>query len=134
MPHRRGSAFGKGHVNYSRSDPEFWDFSYHECGYYDITAELDFIRTKNRRKAIVFGYSMGTTETYVYAILRKKHAKKHITGIVSAGCTAYLEHPNQRYLQLAFFAPFIEVIVYTKKNLALLSLEFFEVSQNSRHV
>ncbi|XP_044268490.1 lipase member K-like isoform X2 [Tribolium madens] len=107
LPHRRGSAYGKGHIKYKRSDPAFWDYSYHECGYYDIKAEIDFIRTKNPRKVILFGYSMGTTETYVYAILRKEHAKKHISGIVSAGVTAYLEHPNRFYVQISLAAPYM---------------------------
>ncbi|KYB27363.1 Lipase 1-like Protein [Tribolium castaneum] len=108
LPHRRGSAYGRGHIKYKRTDPEFWDYSYHECGNYDITAEIDFIKTKNPRKVILFGYSMGTTETYVYAILRKEHAKRHITGIVSAGVTAYVEHPNRFYTQISLSAAYVQ--------------------------
>ncbi|KYB27361.1 Lipase 1-like Protein [Tribolium castaneum] len=108
LPHRRGSAYGKGHIKYNRTDPQFWDFSFHECGYYDITAEIDFIKTKNPRKVVLLGYSMGTTETYVYAILRKEHAKEHVAGIVSLGATAYLEHPNSILKHLALVSPYLE--------------------------
>lgn len=133
LPHRRGSSYGKGHIKYNRTDLKFWDFSYHECGYYDIKAEIDFIRTKNSRKIILLGYSMGTTETYVYAILRKEHSKKHLAGIISLGATAYLENVNNLFLRLVLYSPYIEVkyiLCYIKK-LIRLNAEFFEDTEYS---
>ncbi|XP_044260080.1 lipase member K-like [Tribolium madens] len=130
LPHRRGSAFGKGHIKYNRTDSKFWDFSFHECGYYDIKAEIDFIKTKNSQKVILLGYSMGTTETYVYAILRKEHAKKHVAGIISLGATAYLEHPNSILMHLALASPYLEgSLKFRNRNSMFDSWEIQNVEQ-----
>jgi lysosomal acid lipase/cholesteryl ester hydrolase len=111
LSNRRGSAYSKGHVRYNRSDEEFWDFSFHECGFYDIKAEINLIANKTRKsqKIILLGYSMGSTETYIYAILRKKHARRHVAGIVSLSPIAFMRYSGGLVAKLAIASKAIQV-------------------------
>jgi lysosomal acid lipase/cholesteryl ester hydrolase len=111
LSNRRGSAYSKGHVRYNRSDEAFWDFSFHECGFYDIKAEINLIANKTRKskKIILLGYSMGSTETYIYAILRKKHARRHVAGIVSLSPIAFMRYSGGLVAKLAIASKAIQV-------------------------
>jgi len=39
----RGTVFSNTHVKYTTADKEFWDFSFHEMGQYDVPANLNYI-------------------------------------------------------------------------------------------
>jgi len=42
----RGTAFSNTHTKYTVKDPEFWDFSFHEMGQYDVPSNLEYILSK----------------------------------------------------------------------------------------
>lgn len=39
----RGTVFSNTHMKYTVDDAEFWDFSFHEMGQYDVPANLKYI-------------------------------------------------------------------------------------------
>jgi lysosomal acid lipase/cholesteryl ester hydrolase len=39
----RGTVYSNEHVNYTVDQAEFWDFSFHEMGKYDVPANLHYI-------------------------------------------------------------------------------------------
>ena len=43
LGNNRGTTYSREHVNYTIHDKEFWDFSFHEMGVYDLPAEIDYI-------------------------------------------------------------------------------------------
>ncbi|RZC42905.1 lipase member K-like, partial [Asbolus verrucosus] len=112
LPNRRGIIVNnsQGHLYLKRTDKEFWDYSFHESGYYDIKAEVDFIanQTEGAGKIIYIGYSMGTTESYIYASLRKEHANKHIAGIISLAPVAFMKHLKGVLAKVAPYSSFLE--------------------------
>ncbi|XP_063697753.1 lipase 3-like [Culicoides brevitarsis] len=82
----RGTSLSKGHVTLSRNDPQYWDFSFHELGLYDVPAAIDFILNNTKRESLHYiGHSQGCTSILTTAILRPEYQKKIIS--------AYLLHP-----------------------------------------
>lgn len=115
LSNRRGSLNGKVHRDYEKTDEQFWNFTFHECGFYDIKAEINLIADENtsHKKIILLGFSMGSTETYIYAMLRKKHANNHLAGIISISPIAFMTRSGGVIAKLAPFATLIEVcLVY----------------------
>jgi len=46
LGNNRGTVFSYRHVNLTVKDDEYWDFSFHEMGKYDVPANVDFILQK----------------------------------------------------------------------------------------
>ncbi|XP_013147215.1 PREDICTED: uncharacterized protein LOC106110074 [Papilio polytes] len=67
LPNVRGNAYSRAHVSKSIHSAEFWDFSWHEIGLYDLSSIIDYIREKNSEKSqiIFIAHSMGATALLV---------------------------------------------------------------------
>lgn len=62
----RGNKYSKIHINRNKERPEFWDFSWHEMGVYDLPAVIKYISEITRNAEINFiGHSMGATALLV---------------------------------------------------------------------
>ncbi|KAK9503555.1 hypothetical protein O3M35_010088 [Rhynocoris fuscipes] len=71
---RRGNWYSREHSEYSQKSREFWNFSFHESGYYDLPAIIDRIIKITKYQQIIFvGHSMGCTEFFVMASLRPEY-------------------------------------------------------------
>ncbi|XP_048362173.1 lipase member M-like [Sphaerodactylus townsendi] len=58
----RGTTWSRRHQNLSIEQEEFWDFSFHETGIYDIPAAIKFILTKTKQEALYYiGHSQGAS-------------------------------------------------------------------------
>ncbi|XP_045468983.1 lysosomal acid lipase/cholesteryl ester hydrolase-like [Harmonia axyridis] len=89
----RGSKYSNTHEKYTTSDFEFWDWSFHEQGVYDISSQLDVVKKITNRSDIIFiSYSMGGTSSIVYASLRPEHAKKSVKAMIHFAPIVYLSH------------------------------------------
>lgn len=42
----RGSLFGRKHTQINVTDADFWSYSFHEWGYYDLPTIIDHIRNE----------------------------------------------------------------------------------------
>nr|XP_018897743.1 PREDICTED: lipase 1-like [Bemisia tabaci] len=77
LPDCRGNMYSQRHVNLTTADAAFWDFSWHEMGYYDMPAVVDHILNVTSYKNLVYlGHSMGTTMFYVFASTRPEYNEK----------------------------------------------------------
>nr|CAD7415932.1 unnamed protein product [Timema poppensis] len=73
----RGSTYSKEHVSLQSTDNEFWDFSWHESGVYDLPAMIDYVlSTTSQSNLYYIGHSMGTTMFYVMASMRPEYNAK----------------------------------------------------------
>ncbi|XP_073819186.1 lipase 3 isoform X1 [Musca autumnalis] len=62
LGNNRGNIYSRHNVFLNASDPEFWNFSWHEMGVYDMTAIMEFIRGYTAEKRMHFiGISQGGT-------------------------------------------------------------------------
>ncbi|XP_050516831.1 uncharacterized protein LOC114341129 [Diabrotica virgifera virgifera] len=75
-----------------KDEEDYWNFSFHEIGIYDLPALTDYVTKRTKSKVIFVGHSMGSTASYVYAIEKKTHAERNLKGLVSLGPAAYMGH------------------------------------------
>lgn len=74
----RGSIYSNRHVRIPESNKKkFYDFSFHEIGYFDIPASIDFILNKtNQTKLQYFGHSQGGTTFLIMGSTRPEYNQK----------------------------------------------------------
>lgn len=80
LPDARGNYYSRMHAKLNPdTDAEYWNYSFHEIGFYDIPATIDFILNKtNRSKLFHIGHSQGNTVFYVMASERPEYNEKII--------------------------------------------------------
>ncbi|CAH2100276.1 unnamed protein product [Euphydryas editha] len=78
VPNFRGNTYSRKHVRFDpNKDPDYWEFSFHEVGYYDIPAIIDYILSKTvQSQAYYVGHSQGTTDFFVMASQRPEYNDK----------------------------------------------------------
>lgn len=75
----RGTTYSNKHIsiNETINKKEFYDFSWHQIGYFDIPANVDFILQKtNHQKLQYIGHSQGGTTFLVMASARPEYNAK----------------------------------------------------------
>ncbi|XP_078044145.1 lipase 3 [Augochlora pura] len=96
----RGNSYCKKHKKYTTKDKEFWDFSWHEIGLYDLPATIDHILEQTGYDELYYiGYSQGTTAFYVMASEKPEYNPK-IIGMVSLAPIAFLSNQRSPLLKL----------------------------------
>jgi len=54
----RGTVFSNSHVNYTIKDAQYWNFTFHEMGLYDVPANIQYILSETGFDQVVyFGHS-----------------------------------------------------------------------------
>ncbi|XP_070802225.1 lysosomal acid lipase/cholesteryl ester hydrolase-like [Pituophis catenifer annectens] len=62
----RGNIWSSNHKTMKPWQNEFWNFSFHEMGYYDIPAVINFILNKTKQQQLYYvGHSEGTTAGFI---------------------------------------------------------------------
>ncbi|XP_066152578.1 lipase 3-like [Euwallacea fornicatus] len=70
----RGNTYSTGHLTLSTDSVKYWNFSFHEIGYYDIPANIDLISNLNGNSNISFiGHSQGGTAFVSLAATRPEY-------------------------------------------------------------
>ena len=90
----RGNKYCKSHEYYAIDSFEFWQFSFHEMGLYDIPAVIEYIKSVNtsKEKIIYFGHSQGTTLMFSGLTQKFEYYKKNIKLFVALAPVARLAH------------------------------------------
>ncbi|KAH8390951.1 hypothetical protein KR215_002457, partial [Drosophila sulfurigaster] len=66
MLNTRGNIYSRDHKNVNIKPSEYWDFSFHEIGVYDLPAAIDMIiSTTSQPKIQYIGHSQGSTAFFV---------------------------------------------------------------------
>nr|XP_023023035.1 lipase member K-like isoform X2 [Leptinotarsa decemlineata] len=94
LPTIRGGVKSDQHTTLSTSDPNYWDYSFHEMAVYDMPAVIEYISkiTRHRKKIIYIGHSMGATISFVYSNLLRKHATQHLEEIIALSPVIYTKN------------------------------------------
>lgn len=74
----RGNTYSRKHIRLDPDkDPQYWEFSFHETGYFDLTAIIDYVLNKTAQtQAYYIGHSQGTTDFFVMGSLRPEYNDK----------------------------------------------------------
>uniref|UniRef100_A0AAG5CW88 Lipase n=1 Tax=Anopheles atroparvus TaxID=41427 RepID=A0AAG5CW88_ANOAO len=92
MGNARGNRYSRQHDAISPAASSFWKFSWHEIGYYDLPAMIDYILERTGRQRLHYvGHSQGTTGFFVMASTRPEYNAKVIQ-MQALAPVAYMEH------------------------------------------
>ncbi|CAH0722280.1 unnamed protein product, partial [Brenthis ino] len=74
----RGNTYSRKHKRLNPDvDPEYWEFSFDENGFYDLPAIIDYIINATKQTKVYYvGHSQGTTDFFVMGSLRPEYNKK----------------------------------------------------------
>ena len=120
----RGNKYCKEHEKYSPLSFEFWQFSFHEMGIYDIPAVINYIKkvNKSNEKIIYFGHSQGTTSMFSGLVEKYDFYKENIKLFVALAPIARLSYLDSTLLTL---------ISKISMHKLLKQIEVYEVCPNS---
>ncbi|XP_029171213.1 lipase 3-like isoform X2 [Nylanderia fulva] len=101
----RGNIYSKKHTSLSPSSLEYWDFSFHEMGVYDLPAMIKFITNmRSQQLHSCIGHSLGTTTFYVMASERPEIAGM-VQNMISLGPTAFIDNMKGLF---RYMTPFVK--------------------------
>lgn len=77
MGNSRGTNLATNHTNLSTESEEYWTFSWHEIGVYDLPASIDFVLEKTGASQVFYGgHSQGCTSLLVLLSSRPEYNQK----------------------------------------------------------
>lgn len=89
----RGNIFSQAHKTLNKTSHEFWKFSFHEIGVYDLPAIIDYALDKGNTTSLTYcGYSQGTTVFLVLLSMRPEYNSKISTAHLMAP-VAFMRFP-----------------------------------------
>ncbi|XP_065074204.1 lipase 1-like [Ochlerotatus camptorhynchus] len=77
MGNARGNRYSRKHQRLSVTSHQFWDFTFHEIGYYDVTALIDFVLDRTGAQRLHYiGFSQGAMTSFVALSSRPEYNEK----------------------------------------------------------
>ncbi|KAH1026827.1 gastric triacylglycerol lipase [Dendroctonus ponderosae] len=78
LSNMRGNIYSNKHQIFdSEKDPEYWKFSLHEVGQYDLPAIIDYILNITKEHSLYFlGHSVGSTAAFIMGSMRPQYNAK----------------------------------------------------------
>ncbi|XP_067000361.2 gastric triacylglycerol lipase-like isoform X2 [Anabrus simplex] len=96
----RGNVWSSKHVSLHPSSTEFWNFSWHEMGIYDLPAFTDYIlRRTGQEKLSFIGYSMGAT-TFFVMTSEKPEYNKNFNVMIALTPAMYIKYCTSPMLKM----------------------------------
>ncbi|XP_043796542.1 lipase 3-like [Apis laboriosa] len=100
----RGNRYARRHLDMNISDKNYWNFSWHEIGVYDIPATIDYILKKTKKEKIfIISHSQGGSAFFVMASERPEYQNKIIASF-SMAPAVFMSRTNNPLFQI--LAPF----------------------------
>lgn len=101
MGNSRGTDYSEKHKRLNANSSEYWDFSFHEVGYYDLSAKIDYILKVTNQKSLYFvGHSQGSTDLLVLLSMMPEYNQK-IRQAHFMSPVAFMAHPHPLMQMLA---------------------------------
>ncbi|XP_068633467.1 lipase 1-like [Battus philenor] len=105
IANNRGNRYGRNHLYLDpNSNDGFWDFSFHEIGYFDLPAIIDTVLLiSNASKVNAIGHSQGNTVFYVLGSTRPEYNAK-VNVIIALAPVAFLNnipHPLKDIIDIS---------------------------------
>lgn len=110
MGNSRGNRYSKNHTSLNSDYQEFWDFTFHEMGKYDLPANIDYILSKTGYEQVHYiGHSQGTAIFWVLCSEQPAYTQK-ITSMHALAPIAYIhDMKSPLFRTLVLFLDFLTV-------------------------
>lgn len=96
----RGNKHSRRHTNLEPHQAQFWDFSWHEIGVYDLPAMIDYVLNETGQENLKYiGHSQGTTSFFVMASERPEYNEK-IGLMVALSPVAFMSNARSPIVRL----------------------------------
>lgn len=103
MGNCRGTRPSRGHVRLDpngSSSKEYWSFSLHELGVYDLPASIDYILEKTNASQLNYvGYSQGTALFFIMTSVRPEYNEK-IASMIAMAPAVFVKHSQHTFLNI----------------------------------
>ena len=98
----RGNKYSKHHQKFSSNTHEFWSFSFHEMGKYDLPAAFDYITKINKsgEKIIYIGHSQGTAVLFSALTYNLDYFTSKLKLFIAFAPITTLNHLNSNIMKL----------------------------------
>lgn len=108
----RGNRYSRNHITLNPDiDAEFWSYSMHEFGVYDLSAVIDFaLNTTNKEQLSVIGHSEGTSSVFVLTSMMPEYNDK-MKVFVALSPVVYLSDSGLAMKALIRVAPIFNEIL-----------------------
>ncbi|KXJ69900.1 hypothetical protein RP20_CCG025478 [Aedes albopictus] len=124
----RASTEGSSHKSLDRSSAEFWSFSFHEIGYYDLAAMVDFTMAASGSERIqVVAFSEGAAATLI--LLSKRPAYNEKISQLNLLAPAVLLSNSSYTVLAALYVTFKPILPWSLQRFVTGKDEFFGNSQ-----
>ncbi|KAF2902462.1 hypothetical protein ILUMI_03727 [Ignelater luminosus] len=91
----RGSSYSLGHTKMTYKNRDYWKFSFHEMGKYDLPATIEFISKETEGKKVIFiGHSIAASIFLVYEDYYREQAKASISTAIFIAPIVFLTEVN----------------------------------------
>ncbi|XP_055591127.1 lipase 1-like [Uranotaenia lowii] len=110
MGNARGTRYSRKHKLLSTKNPTFWDFSFHEIGFYDVTSLIDYVLDQTAASKLHYvGFSQGAMTAFVALSSRPEY--------------------NDKIIQLHALSPAVYMYRSLSSFLRLLSVSYRQLAQ-----
>lgn len=99
----RGTRPSRGHVRLNSTGAQreqYWSFSLHQIGIYDLPTSIDYILEKTNQSRIhCIGYSQGTSVFFIMTSMRPEYNEK-ITSMIAMAPAVFVKHSQHTFLNI----------------------------------
>ncbi|KAI8434033.1 hypothetical protein MSG28_012183 [Choristoneura fumiferana] len=124
----RGNYYSRRHVKLNPdTDPSYWNFSFHDRGYYDLPAMIDYILQATGEKSLQsIGFSQGTTNHFVLLSSKPEYNNK-LKVFIALAPIAYLHNLIPPVSIIGEIGPILNQLIPSNVN-RILDIKSFERS------
>lgn len=91
LGNNRGNKHSREHISINPNTKEFWDFSLHEMGLYDVPSIVDYIKASAKVDRITYvGHSQGCAQFFALCSLQPQFCKESFTGMIALGPAVFV--------------------------------------------
>jgi pimeloyl-ACP methyl ester carboxylesterase len=127
LGNNRGNKYSRAHRTLNpNKDADFWKFSFHEMGLYDLPAMINFIKSHTGREKISYiGHSQGTAQLFAAMTLQPEYFTANLNSFLAFGPITNLTNIG---------STFLKILADYKIDILLSKLRIHEIFENKNAV